>query len=58
MDGLRQVMELNLWGTLLPTQYFGKEIARNGTGSIVNISSMHLSGLSPKYWLHARQKRP
>ncbi|TFF37517.1 SDR family oxidoreductase [Mucilaginibacter psychrotolerans] len=40
MDGLRQVMELNLWGTLLPTQYFGKEIAKNATGSIVNISSM------------------
>lgn len=40
MDGLHQVMELNLWGTLLPTQYFGKEIAKNTTGSIVNISSM------------------
>lgn len=40
IDGLRQVMELNLWGTLLPTQYFGKEIAKNASGSIVNISSM------------------
>ena len=27
-------------GTLLPTQVFGKEIATNGNGSIINISSM------------------
>lgn len=40
MDGLRQVMELNLWGTLMPTQIFGEEIAKTGNGSIVNISSM------------------
>lgn len=40
MDGLRQVMELNLWGTLIPTQVFGEEMAKTGKGSIVNISSM------------------
>ena len=40
MDGLRQVMELNLWGTLIPTQVFGEEMAKAGRGSIVNISSM------------------
>jgi NAD(P)-dependent dehydrogenase (short-subunit alcohol dehydrogenase family) len=40
MDGLRQVMELNLWGTLIPTQIFGEEMAKTGKGSIVNISSM------------------
>ena len=40
MDGLREVMELNLWGTLIPTQIFGKVIANTGEGSIVNISSM------------------
>lgn len=40
MDGLRQVMELNLWGTLIPTQIFGEAMAQSGKGSIVNISSM------------------
>ncbi|MBZ4187565.1 SDR family oxidoreductase [Niabella beijingensis] len=37
---LREVMDLNLMGTVLPTQVFGKVIASNGGGSIVNISSM------------------
>ncbi|MCD2425643.1 SDR family oxidoreductase [Niabella pedocola] len=37
---LRAVMDLNLMGTVLPTQVFGKVIAENGGGSIVNISSM------------------
>ncbi len=40
MDGMRQVMELNLWGTLMPTQVFGKVMADGGKGSIINISSM------------------
>ena len=40
MNGLRQVMELNLWGTLIPTQIFGEAMAQSGKGSIVNISSM------------------
>lgn len=40
MNGLREVMELNLWGTLIPTQIFGRAIAKTGEGSIVNISSM------------------
>lgn len=40
LDGLRQVLDLNLWGTILPTQVFGAEIAKTGKGSIVNISSM------------------
>ncbi|RKR81784.1 NAD(P)-dependent dehydrogenase (short-subunit alcohol dehydrogenase family) [Mucilaginibacter gracilis] len=40
MSGMRQVMDLNLWGTLIPTQVFGKAIAETGGGSIVNISSM------------------
>ncbi|HEY9534710.1 MAG TPA: SDR family oxidoreductase [Mucilaginibacter sp.] len=40
MDGLRQVMELNLWGTLIPTQVFGEVMGKAGKGSIVNISSM------------------
>lgn len=41
LDGMKSVMELNLWGTLLPTQVFGEEIAKTGKGSIVNISSMN-----------------
>lgn len=40
MDGMRKAMELNLWGTLIPTQVFGKAMLNTGTGSIVNISSM------------------
>ena len=41
MNGMKQVMDLNLWGTLIPTQVFGEAIAQNGQGSIVNISSMN-----------------
>jgi NAD(P)-dependent dehydrogenase (short-subunit alcohol dehydrogenase family) len=41
LDGMKKVMELNLWGTILPTQVFGEEIAKTGRGSIVNISSMN-----------------
>lgn len=40
MDGMRKAMDLNLWGTLIPTQVFGKAMAATGKGSIVNISSM------------------
>jgi NAD(P)-dependent dehydrogenase (short-subunit alcohol dehydrogenase family) len=39
-EALKDVMNLNLFGTLLPTQVFGEEIKNNGQGSIVNISSM------------------
>lgn len=41
LDGMKRVMDINLWGTLLPTQVFGEAIARVGGGSIVNISSMN-----------------
>lgn len=41
LDGMKQVMDLNLWGTLLPTQVLGEAIAKTGKGSIVNISSMN-----------------
>jgi NAD(P)-dependent dehydrogenase (short-subunit alcohol dehydrogenase family) len=41
MDALQKVMNLNLFGTLLPTQIFGEAIKNNeGVGSIVNISSV------------------
>ena len=45
MDGMKKVMDINLWGTVLPTKIFGKSIAENGGGSIVNISSV--SALRP-----------
>lgn len=41
IEGMRKVMDINLWGTLIPTQVFGEAIARAGKGSIVNISSMN-----------------
>lgn len=41
LAGLKEVMELNLWGTLLPTQVFGDALAAGETASIVNISSMN-----------------
>jgi NAD(P)-dependent dehydrogenase (short-subunit alcohol dehydrogenase family) len=41
MDGMKTVLDLNLWGTLIPTQVFGKAITETGKGSIVNISSMN-----------------
>ncbi len=40
LAALNEVMNLNLFGTLLPTQIFGEAIARQKRGSIVNISSM------------------
>jgi len=39
INALKQAFDLNLFGTMMPTQIFGKEIAKNG-GSIVNISSV------------------
>jgi NAD(P)-dependent dehydrogenase (short-subunit alcohol dehydrogenase family) len=40
LEGMRKAMELNLWGTIIPTQVFGAAMAKNGKGSIVNISSV------------------
>lgn len=37
---LKQVIDLNLFGTLLPIQVFGAVMAEQGRGSIINISSM------------------
>lgn len=41
IEGMKKVMDINLWGTLIPTQVFGEAIAKTGKGSIVNISSMN-----------------
>lgn len=39
-EAVRFVFDLNFLGTLLPSQVFGKEMAENGAGTILNISSM------------------
>jgi NAD(P)-dependent dehydrogenase (short-subunit alcohol dehydrogenase family) len=39
-DALRHVNELNLLGTILPCQVFGRGMAERGEGTILNISSM------------------
>ena len=41
VDAIRFVFELNFIGTLLPSQVFGKEMAGNDGGVILNISSMN-----------------
>ncbi|OKS87638.1 SDR family oxidoreductase [Mucilaginibacter polytrichastri] len=41
IDGMKRVLDVNLWGTLIPSQVFGEAIAQTGKGSIVNISSMN-----------------
>lgn len=40
-DALRWVFDLNLMGTILPCQVFGREMAQQGHGVILNISSMN-----------------
>jgi len=39
-DALKWVFDLNLLGTMLPSQVFGKKMAERGQGNILNISSM------------------
>lgn len=39
IDALKQVFDLNLYGTILPTTIFGRHMTENG-GTIINISSM------------------
>jgi NAD(P)-dependent dehydrogenase (short-subunit alcohol dehydrogenase family) len=40
-DALRWVFDLNILGTILPCQVFGKLMAERGSGVILNISSMN-----------------
>jgi NAD(P)-dependent dehydrogenase (short-subunit alcohol dehydrogenase family) len=40
LDGLSSVLDLNLLGTILPSQVFGKIMAESGAGVILNVSSM------------------
>ncbi len=40
LEAAKAVFDLNLLGTILPSQVFGKHIAERGNGVILNISSM------------------
>lgn len=40
LDGMKSAMDLNIWGTVFPTQIFGQVMAEQQGGSIVNISSV------------------
>ena len=40
-DALRWVFDLNLIGTILPSQVFGRHMAQEGAGTILNVSSMN-----------------
>lgn len=40
IENFRKVTDLNLIGTVLPTLIFGEDMANQGSGSIINISSM------------------
>jgi NAD(P)-dependent dehydrogenase (short-subunit alcohol dehydrogenase family) len=40
-DALRWVFDLNVLGTILPSQVFGKVMAERGEGVILNVSSMN-----------------
>lgn len=41
VDAIRWVFDLNFIGTLLPSQVFGKHMAKRGEGMILNVSSMN-----------------
>jgi NAD(P)-dependent dehydrogenase (short-subunit alcohol dehydrogenase family) len=41
LDALRHVGDLNLLGTILPCQAFGRDMAERGEGVILNVSSMN-----------------
>lgn len=41
VEGFDTVFDLNFKGTLLPSMVFGEVMVKNGTGSILNISSMN-----------------
>lgn len=40
LEDFKKVTDLNLYGTVMPSLIFGKSIANQKTGSIINISSM------------------
>ncbi|MCB2406556.1 SDR family oxidoreductase [Hymenobacter lucidus] len=40
IEHTRQAVDLNLFGTVIPTTVFGRVMAANGKGSIINVSSL------------------
>ena len=40
IEQFKQVIDLNLFGSIIPSMVFGKEMAKHNNGSIINISSM------------------
>lgn len=41
LDALRHISDLNLLGTILPCQVFGRGMAERGEGVVINVSSMN-----------------
>ncbi len=39
LQALKDILDLNLLGTVIPTRIFGAEMAKQGSGAVVNISS-------------------
>lgn len=40
IEDIKKAVDLNLYGTVIPTQVFGEEMAKNKKGTILNISSL------------------
>jgi NAD(P)-dependent dehydrogenase (short-subunit alcohol dehydrogenase family) len=40
IEDIKKAVDLNVYGTVIPVQVFGEVMARNGGGSILNISSL------------------
>lgn len=40
IEQFKQVIDLNLFGSIIPSLVFGKEMAKNKKGTIINVSSM------------------
>ena len=51
LDAFDEVLRLNLHGTVIPSLAFGEAMARQGSGSIINISSM--AAYSPQQSMNA-----
>lgn len=41
LDAFQSVLQTNTMGTVIPSQIFGKDMAKNGGGVIINIASMN-----------------
>ena len=55
-DAIRWVFDLNFIGTLLPSQVFGKHMAKEGHGVILNVSSMSAFSALTKVGIYSAAK--